>query len=132
MFVLIWQTQSEQEQRRAAQGGKKGRTESLRRREEINSRPIKMRASVSLEKRNGVMIGREREERTTERQIKHSPTLHLDFGASVPTEKGDLPFPVIALCQANLNSAFYTSAHTQGRLALQRGFLPRLESSFWL
>lgn len=67
------------------------------------------------------MIGREKEDRATERQIKHSPTLHLDFGALVPTEKGDLPFSVIALCQANLNSAFYTSAHTQGRLALQRG-----------
>lgn len=67
------------------------------------------------------MIGREREGRTTERQIKHSPTLHLDLGAFVPTEKGDLPFSVIAVRQANLNSAFYTSAHTRGRLALQRG-----------
>lgn len=66
-------------------------------------------------------MGTEREERTTERQIKHSPLLHLDFGALVPAEKLDLPFSVIALCQANLNSAFYTSARTQGRLALQRG-----------
>lgn len=51
-----------------------------------------MTASVSLEKRKGAMIGKGREggreARTTERQIKHSPTLHLDLGASVPTEKG--------------------------------------------
>lgn len=56
--------------------------------------------------------------------------LSMGFGAFVPNEKGDLPSSVIALCQANLNSAFYISSHTQG--TLKRGVQPRLERGFWL
>lgn len=74
----------------------------------------------------GEMIEGKEEERDpavmNEKQIKHSPTLDPDFGAFVPKEEGDLPFSVIALCQANLNSAFYISSHTQGTLRCRGGF----------